>query len=166
MRLQVTLLLLLGLFLKELCLASKNLCNIKIKDFNTYEISCTKDESNNTGSEDQDQESGSLESNNTETENQEQKPRSLCCQLLKEVKITDHEEASGFRIQHHVKFAIQVGDTKCVVPESVDEKDIYKKMVVDSFIEENTCKITLRSNVKESDSKYRCIEIYFRTSQS
>ena len=163
MRLQVTLLLLLGLFLKEFCLGfysndDNNVCDMKIKDFNTYEISCTKDKYNNSYSTVVKINNTGIrvESNNTESGNQDQESGSLCCQLRKEVVIPNHDNPNGpTTVDNHVKFAWGRGEDECTVPESVSEIDFFKKMVQNSFIEGNTCTAILKSNIEESESKNR-----------
>lgn len=145
MRLKVTLLLLLGLFLKkEFCLASseneENLCDIKITDFNTYEITCPKPEPEN----------NATASNTDDNQDEEGK---MCCRLQKIVRqVVPSSKDQRVETYYHDKLVWDNVADDCKLETTLDADDKYVKMIENGFVEGNSCKVILKSNISESDS--------------
>ena len=136
MRLKVTLLLLLASFLqKEFCLASFDNCDIKITNFNTYEITCPKAA--------EPKEEVKDESTTTTEGNTNPESERLCCRLTKKVYSFDH------------KMSVWGRDApNCVGSVNLTNQDLfYEKMVKNTRIEGNTCKVVLESGIENKSTK-------------
>ena len=140
MRLKVTLLLLLASFLqKEFCLASFDNCDIKITNFNTYEITCPKPEPENNAT-----------ASNTDDNQEEGK---MCCRLQKIVRqVVPSSKDQRVETYYHDKLVWDNVADDCKLETTLDADDKYVKMIENGFVEGNSCKVILKSNISESDS--------------
>ena len=138
MRLKVTLLLLLASFLqKEFCLASFDNCDIKITNFNTYEITCPKAA--------EPKEEVKDESTTTTEGNTNPESERLCCRLTKKRYSFDHEMSVWGR---------DAPNCEAIEPENLTNEDLFfYKMVKNTTIEGNTCKFVLESGILDNESK-------------
>ena len=151
MRLQVTLLLLFGSFLKGFCLVSvekaEDFCDIKITDFNTYEITCprpakeAKESTTENGAERSTTENGAEKST---TENGAEKSENLCCRLYK-----NKADGSDWELN---AWSNGEGQSYCEPKKSTD--DFHRKMVKNNSTEGNSCKVTIESQVKDKDDQF------------
>ena len=143
MRLKVTLLLLLASFLqKEFCLASFDNCDIKITNFNTYEITCPKPNPKDVKVSKNDTESSDESTTETVAGN-------LCCRLHNNIA------TSGTTIADVETNAWLSGQSECEPFKSTSstwgEVRQYTDMVEDTSTKGNTCKVTLKSEIKDSE---------------
>ena len=146
MRLQVTLLLLLGLFLKEgFCIfpdSKVDVCDIKIKDFNTYEITCPKpkpSEVDDGENERKDQDQGTVITKDS---------KNLCCRLH-----VSFGTAQG-NIETNTWHSGQSSDCEISTTSTSSTWGKVKrlsKMVTDTSTGGNACKLTIKSEIEDSE---------------
>ena len=150
MRLQVTLLLLFGSFLKGFCLVSvekaEDFCDIKITDFNTYEITCPAKEAKEESITENAAEKSTTENGaeKSTTENVSEKSENLCCRLYKSKADRSDWELNAWSNGE--------GQSDCERKKSTD--DFHRKMVKDNSTEGNSCKVTIESQVKDNDDRF------------
>ena len=125
----------------------ENLCDIKITDFNTYEITCPKSNPNEV------KESTTESSDESTTKTVAEESENLCCRLYRTEKTT-----SGTYISHLVvKTWVRGQPTDCASPETSDVKIVAEilKMVTSTSIpmEGNSCKVILNAELYDSEAE-------------